>query len=331
LTKNDWPVAHGKMTFYPAADGTMTGDRRPADGSRSFTGTKQGFSEFVFVDPSWMTGTSFETEPFRRDVIMAGLPKLELHASVTAPRVHLIANLLDENAAGKRRRISQFAINPELRDGIATRKNVTPGQRYVLNPPPMAMAHRLRKGHRLVLQVTTADPDKAPFFAEDPRVTVFTGHEATKVTVPVVSNRRTLVDDVPLQVVRRFDKPPHEAIETTVTTGMPGADTRPLGVTGSEYVEFELLEGQDNARAEVVAIPQEQADIDLYVERQAEDGSWEEVDQTSNGPDTTQESIAVTQRLEPGRYRLDVYNYLGPPENDVAVKMTFFDTAGDAG
>ena len=38
---------------------------------------------------------------------------------MTAPRVHLIANLLDEDAEGKRRRISQFAINPELRDGIA--------------------------------------------------------------------------------------------------------------------------------------------------------------------------------------------------------------------
>ena len=44
---------------------------------------------------------------------------MELVASVTVPRVHLIANLLDEDAEGKRRRISQFAINPELRNGIA--------------------------------------------------------------------------------------------------------------------------------------------------------------------------------------------------------------------
>ena len=41
-------------------------------------------------------GVSFATEPFEQDVVMAGLPTMELVASVTAPRVHLIANLLDE-------------------------------------------------------------------------------------------------------------------------------------------------------------------------------------------------------------------------------------------
>jgi uncharacterized protein len=334
LTGKDWPLADRRLTFYPAADGTMSA-QRPAStdaGTRTFTGTKQGFSEFVFVDPTWKTGTSFVTAPFTRDVLMAGLPKLELHASVSTPRVHLIANLLDEDQDGKRRRLSQFALNPELRDGIATRKNVTPGQRYELNPPPMAMAHRLRAGHRLVLQVTTSDADKVPFFSEDPRVTVFTGHDATEVTVPVVKKPVTSADNVPLQPVRTFTKPPHAPIEATVTTGPPGADTKPLGLTGSsEYIPFELTDGEDNARAEIVAVPSEEADIDLYLERQAEDGSWEELDTSSNGPDMTKEAVAVDDRLEPGQYRIVVYNYLGPPENEVGVKMTFFDAAGKAG
>ena len=89
------------------------------DGSQSFTGTAEGFA-----DSSWTNGVSFATEPLERDIVMAGVPTMELVASATAPRVHLIANLLDEgpNEEGEpqRRRLSQFAINPELqrdRDG----------------------------------------------------------------------------------------------------------------------------------------------------------------------------------------------------------------------
>ncbi|HEX8206976.1 MAG TPA: CocE/NonD family hydrolase [Solirubrobacteraceae bacterium] len=333
LTGNDWPLADRRLRFYPKANGKMSPrePKRSEAGTHTFTGTKEGFSEFAFVDPTWETGVSFETAQFDRDMLMAGLPRLELHASVTAPRVHLIANLLDEDAEGKRRRISQFAINPELRDGIATRKTVTPGQRYELRPPAMAMAHRLRKGHRLVLQVTTSDPDKVPFFSEDPEVTVFTGPGATMVAVPVVDGEGGVrADDVPLQVERRFDKPAHDAIETTVTTGAPGADARPLGV-GSQYVEFALGEGEDNARAEAVAVPSQQADIDLYVQRKAADGSWEDVETSSNGSELDKAAIAVGDRLEPGQYRLVVHNYIGPPDHDVAVKMTFFDTAGQSG
>ena len=330
VTSDAWPVSDRRMTFFPAADGTLGTSKPGTDGTRTFAGTKQGFSEFAFVDPTWKTGTSFATAPFEHDVVMAGLPKVELHASVTAPRVHLIANLLDEDAAGKRRRISQLAINPELRDGIAQRKTVTPGQRYVLDPTPMAMAHRLRRGHKLVLQVTTSDADKVPFFAEDPRITVFTGPDATKVSVPVVSRPKSAVDNVPLQVEQRFAKPAHAPIEATVTTGVPGADARPLGV-GSQYVEFALPADEDNARAEVVAVPTEQADIDLYVERKTASGSWEELESSSNGPELDKAEISVNQRLDPGEYRIVVHNYVGAPDNEVAVKMTFFDGAGKAG
>ena len=95
---------------------------------------------------------------------------MDLDASVTAPRVHLIATLFDERPEdGDRRRITQWAINPELRDGIANRKLVVPGQRYEMQPPGFAMAHHVKPGHRLVLRVTTSDPDKVPMFAVDPQ------------------------------------------------------------------------------------------------------------------------------------------------------------------
>jgi uncharacterized protein len=325
LSAGDWPVAKRTVEFRPSADGTMSQGAVTA-GTRSFVGTKQGFSDFLFVDPSWTTGASFETEPFKKDVVMAGVPKLELHASVTAPRVHLIANLLDEDADGKRRRISQFAINPELRDGIATRKDVRPGTRYELRPPGFVMAHHLRRGHRLVLQVTTSDADKAPLFAEDPRVTVFTGRDATAATVPVVPNAKLSADDV---FDDKITSPPHAPVKQTVTTKAAGLGQRQGGLT-SEYVAFELLPGQDNARMEGVATPSMPADVDLYLQRQSESGAWVTVANGRNNESLSDELIS-TQRLEPGKYRLDVHNWAGPPGNDVAVELTFFDRYGKAG
>ena len=325
LTDAAWPVADSEMTFYPTADGGMAESAPAEDGSQSFSGTPEGFSEFINADPTWQTGVSFATEPFEEDVVMAGLPELKLEASVTAPRVHLIANLLDEDADGKRRRISQFAINPELRNGIATETPVVPGERYTLDPPGFAMAHHLQKGHRLVLQVTTSDPDKAPLFAVDPNVTVFTGADGTRVTVPVASRPALAADTVPLEDPGAApDGPPHEPIETTVTTAAPGGGVQVADVT-SQYVEFELLEGQDNARMEGTATPAQPADLDLYLERQTSDGEW--VDAGSGTNDGSLESEAIsTGRLQPGIYRLEVHNWLGPPGNEVAVLLTFFDS-----
>ena len=325
LNAKRWPVADSSLTFHPAADGTM-GSSAPAAGSRSFTGTKEGFSEFANTNPSWNTGTSFETAPFDRDVVLAGVPKLELAASVTAPRVHLIANLLDEDRFGTRRRISQFAINPELRDGIATRKNVTPGQRYDMQPPGFVMAHHLRAGHRLVLQVTTSDPDKVPMFAEDPRVTVFTGAGATEVTVPVVS-RPALTSDDPYTGTESL--PAHEPVKATVSPAAPGGGLRSGGTT-SEYVQFELLAGQDNARMEGIATPASSADVDLYLQRQADNGSWVAVGSGRNNSSFTEEVI-YTDRLAPGKYRLEVHNFAGAPDTPISVELTFFDRNRNAG
>ena len=324
LSASDWPVAKRTRTFRPSADGTL-GQSPPVTGSKSFVGTKQGFSEALFVDPTWKTGTSFATAPFEKDTMMAGVPKLELHASVTSPRVHLIANLLDEDAGGKRRRISQFAINPELREGIATRSNVTPGQRYVLEPPGFVMAHHLRKGHRLVLQVTTSDADKVGTFADDPRVTVYTGPEATEVTIPVVENPKLSRDDV---FDEQITSPPHAPVKQTVTTKASGLGQRNALTT--EYVAFELLSGQDNAKMEGIAKPGMPADVDLYLERQSETGSWVKVADGRNNESLSEELIS-TQRLEPGKYRLAVHNWAGPPQNKVDVGLTFFDSSGRAG
>jgi hypothetical protein len=50
----------------------------------------------------------------------------------------------------------------------------------------------------------------------------------------------------------------------------------------------------------------------------------------TNDGDMAGEEIA-TGRLLPGHYRLEVHNFLGPPANEVAVLLTFFDSEGNAG
>ena len=183
LTGTSWPGSPERVTFHPSADEGLGREAPTEDGSLSFTGDSRGF-----VAPEETDGATFRTAPLEDDMVLAGQPALQLAASVTSPRVHLIANLFDENPDGDWRRISQCTINPELRDGLAQRQLVVPGERYEMEPPCFAMAHHLREGHRLVLRVTTSDPDKVPMFAQDVQVTVFTGPGGTSLEVPVVAS-----------------------------------------------------------------------------------------------------------------------------------------------
>ena len=219
LTAESWGVERGDaLTLHPSADGGLA-SAPPAAGSVAFVGDPTGY-----VDPQTTAGATFSTAPLTQDVVLAGVPRLHLAASVTAPRVHLIANLYDEAPAGDRRRPSQGAINPELRHGIATRELVVPGRRYDMAPPCFAIAHHLRAGHRLVLRMTTSDPDKVPLFAVDPRVTVFTGAGATSVELPVVPGATLAPDTVPLagEVLQR----PAQASLAGVVKSVLGLVTR---------------------------------------------------------------------------------------------------------
>jgi hypothetical protein len=68
-----------------------------------------------------------------------------------------------------------------------------------MHPPGFAMAHNLSEGHRLVLRITASDPDKVPLFSIDPRITVFTGPDATTLRLPVVDAPPLFEDDLPLE------------------------------------------------------------------------------------------------------------------------------------
>jgi predicted acyl esterase len=180
LAASGYPVAKPSLQLFPSADGSL-GAAAPAAGSASFAGDPRGQLGGATGRVAW------ETAPMTRDLVLAGVPELTLAASVTVPQVHLIANLLDKSPDGTTRRITQFAINPMLRDGIDKVTPVTPGAVMKLSPPAMAMGHRLARGHVLVLEVKASDPDKIALTAVDPRITVVTGPDTTSMRLPVVS------------------------------------------------------------------------------------------------------------------------------------------------
>jgi uncharacterized protein len=324
LIANRYPGNPNMLELFPSADGSLN-EQSPGGGQVSFAGDALGFNS-----PKSTDGATFSTAPLQDDLVLSGVPELDLTASVTAPRVHLIANLFDESPNGEWRRIGQFALNPELRTGLATPKPVVPGERYDMEPPGFAMGHHLREGHKLVLRVTTSDPDKVPTFAEDPNVTVFTGPGATSVRVPVVANPTLAADDVPFSIAEDVPLGPAQpSIATSVTTGAPGAGVREPGVTSTMF-EFDVTDGFDNARMVVEAVPSLEADIDLYLQRLRADGTWSG-DITSGASGSLTEESLSTNRLAPGRYRLDVHNWLGPPANGVDLTIDFFNQAGEKG
>jgi uncharacterized protein len=189
-----WPPSSPSFSFYPSADGTMAGAQGEA-GAPSFAGDPIGFE-----NPGATGNLEFTTEPAKQDMLFVGIPQLDLAASVTVPRVYLIGTLYDQDAQGERRRLTQCAMNPELRDGLETVSPVTPGQEMKLKPPCFPMAHHLRKGHQLVLRMTTSDTDKVPFFSVDPNITIFTGPNATVLKLPLIENATLYPDKFRLKI-----------------------------------------------------------------------------------------------------------------------------------
>jgi predicted acyl esterase len=330
LVTDRWPVANATyLTLYPAAsavpgaDGSLSPGQPLLPGTASFTGDPTGFN-----DPQATGGVDFVSDAMATDTVLAGQPLLDLVASVTVPRVHVIANLYDEFPDGSRRRISQFAINPELRNGIDTLTPVVPGVPMTLRPPGFAMAHNLVAGHKLVLRVTASDPDKVPTFAVDPMMTVYTGRDGTGTVlrVPVVANPPLATDDVPLQVLPKKPGDAQATVKGSVTPLLTGP--QPLPGVNTAYFEFDVLERNDNNTMIVGAVPELPADIDLYLQKQQADGSWGPTIITGGSPELTHEGFVLSQPAD-GHYRLEAHNWAGLPATRVDVTITFLNSEGD--
>ena len=190
-TAPTWPPAAGStLTLNASADGSL-GEAPAVAGAPSFAGDPGGFLLNT-------TGNlTFTTAPFKEDTILLGLPKLTLASSVTLQPLHLIATLYSAHAFDLRR-ISQCAMNPQLRNGAERIALVIPGARMALDPPCFTVSQHVRAGDRLILKITTSDVDKLPLFALDPHVTVFTGGaNGTKLELPIATGR-TYPDTAPV-------------------------------------------------------------------------------------------------------------------------------------
>ena len=184
LTAPSWPPATEELTFYARPAGKLGTSPSEAGDARTFTADPRGYVN----GREGSRKVEFVSDRLGRDLLVVGIPQLQLALSQTSPRLHVIANLVQQFSPSQypRRRLGNCAINPELRNGLDTLTPVVPGERMTLFPSCWTSAQKLLSGSRLVLQVMTADDDHVPTFATDPQVTVFTGGEATKLTLPVV-------------------------------------------------------------------------------------------------------------------------------------------------
>jgi hypothetical protein len=80
----------------------------------------------------------------------------------------------------------------------------------------------------------------------------------------------------------------------------------------------------------VLATPTAPADIDLFLQRRNDDGSWTG-DLSTGASGSLSEEIMRVESLQPGHYRVEVHNWAGPPGNEVSLKITFFNSAGEPG
>ncbi|WP_052664240.1 CocE/NonD family hydrolase [Nitriliruptor alkaliphilus] len=322
----DWQPTRAIETLYlDASDGSLATEAPAEASSASFTAIAgDGSTEFV-------------SAPLAEDVVFLGVPQLQLDVSVTGQVVHLVTDLLVEEADGTRRRANLCAANTHLRDSVESPSPVIPGDVMSIDLQCFTQAHRVLAGERLVLSVGTTSGHHVPTFATDVQVTVHTGPDAEGYRLSVVPDAPVFAD-VPLREGEGDGddgsgepQPAGEAqgpVTDTVTVVAPG-----LGAVGVEplteaSVPFEVSEGFDNARLQAVATTSLPGDIDLDLQRRTGENTWETV-AVGASFDLGGETLALN-RPQPGEYRLIVHNWAGPP-NQVDVLIRFVNSAGEVG
>jgi uncharacterized protein len=323
-TAKSWQRSKDALTLYPdATDGSLKFQPPAASGSASFTAV----ADAVLTHAGG--SATFTSAPLDKDQLLVGLPELQLNAAVTTSQVvHLVTTLSRVDQQGRREPMNFCAIQPQLREGIDTITPVVPLQEMALPMQCFTAAHWVSAGQRLELRVSTSSPHHATFGSE-PQVTVFTGPDKTRYTLPRFKVQ--LRDDVPLRESAPTDTfpmgPAQPRIEGSVIVPVSGAGTQVEPLTAASF-EFDVEEGFDNARLEALAIPNLPADIDLYLQRQVAEG-WGPV-LTSAESGSLERELLTYGRPDPGHYRLVVHNWAGAPAQ-VELTITFFNQNDEPG
>ncbi|HUG83095.1 MAG TPA: cell wall-binding repeat-containing protein [Euzebya sp.] len=113
--------------------------------------------------------------------------------------------------------------------------------------------------------------------------------------------------------------PEQEPISGSVINGAAGAGTRTPAT--SAFFEFDVEEA-NNGSLTATATPTTAGDIDLYLQRQLEDGTYSTDLAQGESGSLTQETLTHTAP-QPGHYRLEVHNWAATPGDPVAIDITF--------
>jgi len=200
VTADAWKRPTTRLGLYPnAANGKLELTPPKESASTTFNGGAQA----VLASASAGRAT-FTSEPFAQDTVFLGVPELLLRASQSVSQVnHLTAALYRVDENGTRELANVCGIQPMLRFGVTTLAPVVPGQAMDLPMQCFTAAHWVAAGQTLVLEISTKTQHHASF-ASDPRITVFTGPDASRYTLPTVQGA-TLHDDVKLRDGRGAD------------------------------------------------------------------------------------------------------------------------------
>jgi pimeloyl-ACP methyl ester carboxylesterase len=289
--------------------------------------------------------------PLPYDAHLSGSGHATVNVSTTLPRANLVVDVydLDRNGTGP-------LITRQAHMIYGTGQSKIPLDLWSAD-------WKIPAGHRIGVKVTDNNTDfwllasptmqtvtvtggaiTLPFLGRE-RTTTIQGDPGTQlesylsrtVTVPSETIASSQSDSFALPPQQKGDTteapvpagPAQSPVDGSVTTKAPGAGERIPGVT-SEYFEFDVDDVHDNAGMQGRVTPTLPADIDLYLQRRNDDGTWSEFATGTNGGALDGETIG-TNNLTPGHYRLEVHNWAGPAGNPVAIRLTFLNSAGEPG
>jgi hypothetical protein len=287
--------------------------------------------------------------PLPYDAHLSGSGQVTVDVSAALPRANLVVDVYD--------------LDPSGTGPLITRQGHMIYESGQITLDLWSADWKIPAGHRIGVKVTDNNQDfwllaaptmqdvtvnggavTLPFLANERTKTIqgdpgvqLQSYLSETVTVPPETLESSESDSFTLPPRQKGDKdsgvvdagPAQPPVEGSVITKAPGVGERIEGVT-SEYFEFDVDAVHDNAAMRGRVTPALPADLDLYLQRQADDGSWSDAGDGANGGDLDGESIS-TSNLTPGHYRLEVHNWAGPAGNPVEIELTFLNSAGQPG